>query len=107
MHELVNIKQFLTLTQEQITSHAAYTRLFVCVYFLISRKRIVYVGASFRGKSREFDHHKDKNFRGIFYLKIDDLPKDKKLAEIVLRDIENFYIKKFKPKYNKSKKGDI
>lgn len=63
------------------------------VYFLILHDKVVYVGKSNVGITRPFEH-KDKVFDSISYYEVPE--------EINLDIIENYYINKFRPYYNKS-----
>ena len=63
------------------------------IYFLLNGNNVVYVGQTSMGISRPFSHH-DKEYDSIKAL---PCPKDE------LDTVEDFYIAKYKPKYNKSR----
>lgn len=65
------------------------------VYFLWSDGKIVYVGQSSSGICRIYQHLKTKKFDEFSYLECD---------KEYLTSIENFYIRRFCPKYNDTKK---
>lgn len=62
------------------------------VYFLLDNDEVVYVGQSKTGLDRAFSH-RDKVFDEVSYVRC---------KENELDDCESFYIKKYKPKYNKT-----
>ena len=62
------------------------------IYFLIKDNEIVYVGQTSNLWQRMSAHNKDKEFNYIYFEKIDKLDANY---------IENYYIIKFLPKYNK------
>lgn len=64
------------------------------VYFLISRKKIVYIGQTYNVVSR-ISHHTDKVFDSFRLITCDSA---KRL------EYERRWIKKFKPKYNRNVK---
>jgi hypothetical protein len=64
-----------------------------CVYFLIEKTEVVYVGQSVNLLSRVGSHVLDKKFDHVVYLS---------LPEEVLADIETALIKHLKPKFNRS-----
>jgi hypothetical protein len=64
-----------------------------CVYFLILKKEIVYVGQSVNLMSRVDSHRLTKEFDRTLYLPI---PKE------ILNDVEAAFIRKLRPKYNLS-----
>jgi len=61
------------------------------VYLLWNIDELVYVGQSKNGTSRIINHKKDKFFSRYTWIEV---PLD------LLNDIERFYIKKYKPRYN-------
>lgn len=63
----------------------------VFIYFLLDENEVVYVGKTTRGISRIYAH-KNKHFNRIFVLPCYEQDLDK---------LENKYIVKYKPKYNK------
>lgn len=65
---------------------------YTIVYFLINDGEIVYVGQSKLGLSRVYQH-RDKVFDGVYYIPV---------KADMLDTVENYYILKFKPKYNKT-----
>lgn len=65
------------------------------VYFLWDNGKIVYVGKSFNGIRRIYQHLKSKKFDEFSYLECD---------KEYLTSIENFYIRRFCPKYNDTKR---
>lgn len=69
-----------------------------CVYFLVLREEVVYVGQSVNLLSRLATHQFDKLFDRVFFINVP--------AESIL-EIEAALIKKFKPKYNKTFPSDI
>jgi hypothetical protein len=62
------------------------------IYFLINKGVIVYVGQTTNFHLRIKQHKKNKEFTSIFKIKCN---------VNYLYKVENFYIKKFKPIYNK------
>lgn len=62
------------------------------IYFLLDKNEVVYVGKTTQGISRPFNHKSSKKFDQI---KIIYFESDK------LDEMEDFFIKKYKPKYNK------
>lgn len=62
------------------------------IYFLLDKNEVVYVGKTTQGISRPFHHKSSKKFDQI---KIIYFESDK------LDEMEDFFIKKYKPKYNK------
>lgn len=64
-----------------------------CVYFLIDKKEVVYIGQSRSLASRVESHRQNKVFDRILYL---PCPEDN------LNDVESSLIRKFRPKYNLS-----
>jgi len=74
--------------------------IFSGIYFLISDKEIVYVGKSKDVACRINNHKKEdvKKFDNVFFIKV---------PEKELESTENYYISKFKPKYNKSCVGIV
>lgn len=64
----------------------------IFIYFLLDNNEVVYVGQTTQGLSRPFSHHRDKTFNEIrlIYCKADQLD-----------ELENKYILKYNPKYNK------
>lgn len=62
------------------------------IYFLLYKNEVVYVGKTTQGISRPFHHKYNKKFDQI---KIIYFESDK------LDEMEDFFIKKYKPKYNK------
>lgn len=64
----------------------------IFIYFLISDDEVVYVGQTRRGLSRVYSHVYDKQFTKIYIIECD---------ETELDYWEDFYIFKYKPKYNK------
>lgn len=64
-----------------------------CIYFLLSKERVVYVGKSIGDVlGRIHDHYKNKTFDSFYFITCE---------EVELDDLEFFYIKKHSPKYNK------
>lgn len=63
------------------------------VYFLFSDAELVYVGSTRRGVARVYQHINDKKFDSYSLLEV---------AEKNLESVENAYILKFNPKYNKA-----
>lgn len=63
------------------------------VYFLCQDEKVVYVGQSVKPSSRIPHHYKDKKFNKVFLLPV---PEER------LLQIENDYIRKFEPLYNKT-----
>ena len=64
----------------------------IFVYFLIYNENVVYVGQTTRGLARVYSHVHDKRFDKIYIIECD---------EEELDYWEDFYIFKYKPKYNK------
>ena len=62
------------------------------IYFLLDKNEVVYVGKTTQGISRPFHHKHSKKFDQIKIIYF----KQNKLDEM-----EDFFIKKYKPKYNK------
>lgn len=62
------------------------------VYFLLDGDEVVYVGQTRNGLSRIYAHKKNKKFDGACVIYCDSLNLDY---------MEDFYITKYKPKYNK------
>ena len=67
------------------------------IYFLLQGDEVVYVGQTSAGLSRPFSHY-DKEFNSI---KVMACPLNK------LDETEDFYICKYKPKYNKSRNYNV
>lgn len=72
---------------------------FLCVYFLISEDKIVYVGKTCRGLERMQSHtigteSKTKKFDSYFFIKCQD--------EEEMSELETSYIIQYNPKYNKT-----
>lgn len=66
----------------------------VFIYFLLQDDEVVYVGKTTRGYSRIIDHyHSAKIFNKVYYITC---------AEEDLDELENYYICKYNPKYNKT-----
>ena len=65
---------------------------FCGIYFLVYKNKVVYVGQSIRIQGRVIEHT-DKKFSAVFFLSIP--PED-------LNEIELKWIKKLKPKYNRT-----
>ena len=65
---------------------------FVFVYFLLQGDEVVYVGQTTRGLQRVYQHILTKNFNKIYIIEVDEEELDYQ---------EDFYIDKYKPKYNK------
>ena len=63
------------------------------VYFLINKGDIVYVGKSTKGLARPWSH-RDKEWDSFEYIKVH--------IHTNLSVVEQYYIDKYKPKYNKS-----
>ena len=65
------------------------------VYFLINKDKIVYIGKTSRSPFNRISAHK-KNliFKEMYYIEVD--------SPISALNSENYYISKFKPKYNKT-----
>ena len=61
------------------------------VYFLCHGNKVVYVGQSINPSARIAQHQADKQFNRVFMIPTNNLD-----------EVETMYIKKFKPKYNKS-----
>lgn len=66
---------------------------FSCIYFLLDKGEVCYVGQSSRGLIRALSHTKDKDFDEIKIISTKKENLDKK---------EAFYILKYNPKYNGS-----
>lgn len=62
------------------------------IYFLLENNDVVYVGQTTQGISRPFNHYKDKDFDEIRLIYCN---------KNELNALENKYILKYKPKYNK------
>lgn len=62
-----------------------------CIYFLINNKIVVYVGKTQNGKRRITQHKNDKRFDEIYIIKCD---------YDELMELEDYYMMKYKPKYN-------
>lgn len=64
------------------------------VYFLVKNKEVVYVGKSDRGMIRINEHsYTEKDFDSFYFVNC-ELEK--------LKNMENYYILKYKPKYNRN-----
>ena len=64
------------------------------VYFLVKNKEVVYVGKSDRGMIRINEHsYTEKDFDSFYFVNC-------KLEK--LKNMENYYILKYKPKYNRN-----
>lgn len=62
-----------------------------CIYFLLQNNKVVYVGKTLNGKLRINQHKNEKIFDEIYIIKC----KKNELSEI-----EDYYMMKYKPKYN-------
>ena len=62
-----------------------------CIYFLLQNNKVVYVGKTLNGKLRINKHKNEKIFDEIYIIKC----KKNELSEI-----EDYYMMKYKPKYN-------
>lgn len=83
------------------------------IYFLLSKGEVVYVGKSVHNINRPFEH-KDKTFDEVYFYRLtDEFPMDQEvfsdfckentIEEKDLLDIyEDYFIMKYKPKYNKT-----
>ena len=66
------------------------------LYFLVSCKTIVYVGQSISGIHKRVSYgHKEKDYELVFYLKFPEITKEH------LNEMEKYFIRTLKPKYNK------
>ena len=65
------------------------------IYFLVHNDEVVYIGQTKQGLKRPFSHT-DKIFDKLYVI---DLPDEINENELTL--IEDYYIDKYKPKYNK------
>lgn len=63
------------------------------IYFLIKNDEVVYIGQSINGIKRPI-HHYDKDFDYFTFVNVRDKNK--------LDELENYYITKYEPKYNKT-----
>lgn len=62
------------------------------VYFLLEKDEVVYVGQSKTGLERPYSH-RDKSFDSVAYIECKEEDLDK---------LESFYIRKYRPQYNKT-----
>ena len=62
-----------------------------CIYFLLNKGEVCYVGQSNRGMIRALTHYKDKEYDEIRVIVVN---------EELLDEKEAFYILKYTPKYN-------
>ena len=81
------------LIEDLPKSHNIMNRKSRIVYFLWSHGKVVYVGQSKSGVSRPYEHT-DKEWDQLSYVEVDQTHN--------LNLIEMFFIRKYKPKYNKS-----
>lgn len=72
------------------------------VYFLIRKDKVVYVGKSLDCHKRLHIHRKNRKMNFSFYYihRIDRCGLNKKEHNKVLLNMEEFYIRKFEPRYN-------
>ena len=63
----------------------------VFVYFLLQNKEVIYVGQTKKGMARVYAHE-DKQFTNVYIIET---------SPDTLDYLEDIYIKKYKPKYNK------
>lgn len=69
-----------------------------CVYFLVLKDEIVYIGQSESLLNRIAAHRLDKHFDRVFFINI---------AQDKVLDVEAALIKSFKPKYNRQNPADV
>tara|TARA_R110001606_G_scaffold389375_1_gene555464 strand:+ start:54 stop:677 length:624 start_codon:yes stop_codon:yes gene_type:complete len=81
------------LEQDLPKSHTMVNRKSRIVYFLWRDSKVVYVGQSKSGLSRPYEHT-DKEWDQLSYVEVDETHN--------LSLIEMFFIRKYKPEYNKS-----
>lgn len=62
------------------------------VYFLIKNQEVIYVGQSKNGYNRPFQHNKEQDCIKIIKCNVNNID-----------FLENYYIEKYNPKYNKQK----
>lgn len=65
----------------------------IFIYFLVKDNEVVYVGQTRYGMNRPYQHRYDKEFDDIYIIKCD---------EDELDELEDKYIRKYTPIYNKS-----
>lgn len=78
---------------DELRKHSKHIDHLAGVYLLWLNDELVYVGQSINGTSRIMDHRKDKVYNRYTWISVS-------LEE--LDDIERFFIKKYRPKYNVS-----
>lgn len=92
--ELSSKEEFQDLSLQNIL-YRRQKRFIKIIYFLIKDRTVIYVGASKKGKGRIFIHI-DKEWDSFSWIDVSDH------TDYQVGIAEQFYIAKFKPKYNRT-----